>query len=433
MAGTKSLSVYSLDEAATYFTAALALLDKNADCAADDEVADFFVSFSFQLYVSANFKALIEVIEHYLPRIDRLGDDQRVVLIRQQYVFALYSNGRYRDAAATQRETSPIAIRLGDSRSKAYALAGEMMTATVLAPKPLHEFEALKTRAIKDASDTTDTHLQIWIRWIVGWEEVSRGRIAEARDLARDLMHIGQRVRDPRSTGLGLWLLGSIAIVSDSYAEALEYSEQAFAVVITQYDRLAALAGRAIALVMLRRTEEAAPQLQKLRRCCLATGFHYPLIGSDPASGVCEVLQGNIGAGIRDIEAAIVRRKNEGYRAAADWYGGFLCEVYLEIIASNEKLPIPVLLKNLPIILRVWLTGSSRIRALTAQIMENPLFDRAGQHMGRAQMILGLLYKTKKKHALALQHLTEAKRIFSQFGASPILARVETALSELSH
>ena len=41
MAGTKSLSVYSLDEATTHFTAALALLDKNQDCAADNQVADF--------------------------------------------------------------------------------------------------------------------------------------------------------------------------------------------------------------------------------------------------------------------------------------------------------------------------------------------------------------------------------------------------------
>ena len=163
MAGTKSLSVYSLDEAATYFTTALALLDKNADCGADDQVVDFFVSFSFQLCMSAKFKVLIEVLERHLRRIDRLGDDQRVVLIREQYVFALYSNGRYRDAAAAQRETLPIAIRLGDNRSRAYALAGEMMTATVLAPKPLHEFEALKRQAIKAASDTTDAYLQIWI------------------------------------------------------------------------------------------------------------------------------------------------------------------------------------------------------------------------------------------------------------------------------
>ena len=66
-------------------------------------------------------------------------------------------------------------------------------------------------------------------------------------------MQIGRLVEDPRSTGLGLWLLGSIAIVSNSYTEGLEYREQAFAVVVTEYDQLAALAGRAIALVILRR------------------------------------------------------------------------------------------------------------------------------------------------------------------------------------
>jgi hypothetical protein len=48
-----------------------------------------------------------------------------------------------------------------------------------------------------------------------------------------------------------------------------------------------------------------------------------------------------------------------------------------------------------------------------------------------AKMLLGLLYKAKKKRALAHQHLTEAKRIFVTFGQSPILARVETALAEL--
>ena len=61
-------------------------------------------------------------------------------------------------------------------------------------------------------------------------------------------------------------------------------------------------------------------------------------------------------------------------------------------------------------------------------VLDNPNFDPAGHQVGRAQMILGLLYKAKKKRALAVQHLTEAKRIFSQFGHTPVLARVETAL-----
>ena len=54
MAGSKSLSVYSLDEAATHFTAALALLDKNPDCASDDQVAEFLVSYALLLNISGD-------------------------------------------------------------------------------------------------------------------------------------------------------------------------------------------------------------------------------------------------------------------------------------------------------------------------------------------------------------------------------------------
>jgi hypothetical protein len=46
-------------------------------------------------------------------------------------------------------------------------------------------------------------------------------------------------------------------------------------------------------------------------------------------------------------------------------------------------------------------------------------------------MILGLLDKAQRRNSSALQHLTEARRIFSQFGQTPVLARVETALAEL--
>jgi hypothetical protein len=46
-------------------------------------------------------------------------------------------------------------------------------------------------------------------------------------------------------------------------------------------------------------------------------------------------------------------------------------------------------------------------------------------------MILGLLYKAKKKRALALEHLTEARRIASQFGPTPMLAKIDAALTEL--
>jgi hypothetical protein len=108
-----------------------------------------------------------------------------------------------------------------------------------------------------------------------------------------------------------------------------------------------------------------------------------------------------------------------------------LSEVYLQIIAGNERPPLLTLLKSLPVLLKVMVTAPPRIRQLTTRVLENPHFESSGFHVGRAQMILGLLYKIKKERALALQHLSEARRILSQFGETPILARVDTALAEL--
>ena len=183
--------------------------------------------------------------------------------------------------------------------------------------------------------------------------------------------------------------------------------------------------------MLLRRTDEGAALLEDQRNRMVANDDFWNLSGSDPVLGVCKVLQGEIGNGIRVMEQAIVAREKDGYNDMADWSRLCLIEVLLEIVSGKEKLPFRVLLKNLPILLKVMATASSRIRTLTTRILDNSHFDPAGQHMGRVQMNLGLLNKIKKKHTPALQHLTEAKRIFSQFGQSPVLARVETALAEL--
>ena len=118
MAGSKGLNVYSLDEAATQFTAALALLDTNPRCASDDQVVDFLVAYTLLLNVTREVKSLVAVIQRYLPRIDRLENDPRVVLIRHQYVNGLIWSARYREAIKVQHETSIIADRQGDSRLK---------------------------------------------------------------------------------------------------------------------------------------------------------------------------------------------------------------------------------------------------------------------------------------------------------------------------
>jgi hypothetical protein len=430
MAGSKSLGVYSLDEASDHLTAALALIDKNPASVSNSQLADFLLPYALLLNMRVQVHVMIEVLGRYLSRVDCIGDDPRAVVIRHHYVFALMWNKRYRDAAAVQRETSLMADRLGDSRSKAYALAGEIIVSTIFAPKPLKEFEILKTTAIRAASGTADAYIQNWTWWVIGWDLMHRGSMNDARDSARELMQVGRSLSDPRSTGFGLNLLSWVALISDSYGEALEYSDQSISVAVTVWDRVAAACAKICALTFLRRIEEAAKLSEEQRRRITVDGDFYSLTPIEPMEGLCKVLHGNIAGGIRILEETIVRRENEGYRANADWCRGILTEVYLEILAGNERPQFAVFLKNLPIILKVMLTAPSRIRSWERHTASNSQFDPNGFFMGRSSMVLGLLYRKQRKQSLAVQHLVEAKRILSQFGNSATLARVEAALAE---
>jgi class 3 adenylate cyclase len=431
MAGTKSLSVYSLDEATTHFTGALVLLDKNPDCASDDQVADFLVSYTLLLNITYRYLVLIDIVERYLARVDRLGDDSRAVRIRHQYGFTLAWNTRYRDAAAMQRETALIADRLGDSTSIAYSLANEIFVSTIIAPKPLHEFEIVKRQAIAAASDTADAYIQGYLRFVIWVEELYRGRISEARAMAHELMQVGQQLKDPRCTGLGLLMLGGVAVTIGSYAETVEYGEQLLSVAVTPWDLEAGTLLKGFGLVVLGQTEEGAKLLDGQRSRAVTYGYLHTLCDSDPFIGLCKIFRGDMAGGIRFLEEAILRREKEGNWRMADGYRITLCEVYLNIIGGYKALPLQMLLRNLPILLKVMMTASSRIPSVIARMAESPLADHSGYHHGHARLILGLLYKIKKKRALALEHLTEAKRALSEIGQTPTLARVDAALAQL--
>jgi len=430
MAGSKSLGVYSLDEAESYLAAAIALLDKNPDCASDSQVADLLVDYTLCLHLSAQFKSLTDIVARFMSRLDRLGDDPKCILVQHHYVVALLWSGQYRQAEKVQMNLSAMAARLHDAKSTAYALASAIHVSTIIAPKSVEVFEAVSHEANRAASNVDDAYLQCFLSYVVGWKEIHQGRMVKAREAAEQLMAVGRRMNDPRSIGFAMQLEARIALVSDDYVAALNIGETGIGIARTSIDRANATNAKNAALVLLRRPQSLGT-LQDWMHQCEAHGWRYMLAGTDGLYGIALVLRGEIGGGIDWMEQAISRRENEGYRTAADWYRMFLCEIYLEIIAGNEKPPARVLARNVLTLVKVIFAAQNRICALVQQVRQNPQIDPNGYHAGRCEMILGALYKAKKKRALALEHLTEARRIFSQFGQTPILARVDAALGDL--
>ena len=184
----------------------------------------------------------------------------------------------------------------------------------------------------------------------------------------------------------------------------------------TPQERLNALGVKGSALVLLKKLEDGQFVLNDTRKQLMDLNWRYELLLLEPAFGVLAVLSGQIGDGIRTIERAIATARCAGWRAAEDWAKLFLCEIYLEIMFPKERAPFGLLVRNIPALIKIFFFGRSSIEVFVSQVRSNFQFDRNGHHIGRAEMILGLLYKGKGQRARAFQHLGEAKRILSQFG-----------------
>ena len=431
MAGAKSLGVYSLDEADKYFADAISLIGLNPTCADDQEVAELLAGLSLCSNLLMRVKLTEENVVRFLPRLIRLGDSPERVLIYHHYVVALIELSRFEEARHAQSDLTAMASRLRDARSRAYALTSAMFVSTAFTPTSVETFELQSREVLTAASDTGDPYIQAFARFVIAWDEMHRGRMVEAQYWAQELITAGRGVNDPRSLGFGLQIQAWVALVSDDYISALQLAETTLNVVRVPFDRESVKNIKYSASVLTRHPE-AYQVLHDWIHECVENKWNLYLMALDGVWGVALVIRGAIGKGIRCLENSILRREQDGYRAVADWQRLFLSEIYLEIISGKERPSASVLARNALTLVSVTIMARKRILKLVERVRQNPQFDPNGHFIARCEMILGLLYKSKKKRALAVQHLTEAKRISSQFGPTPMLAKIEAALAELA-
>jgi class 3 adenylate cyclase len=429
MAGAKSLGVYSFDEAGARFGAAIALLDAHPGCADDRQIVEMLSDFVLYANASWQLQLTTSAVERFRASLDQVGDNQDAIVVQHHHVIALISSGRYREAETAQDRLSAMAARLGDAPAIAYAHSMRIHVSVFLDP-PLEDFDAMASEAIAAASRVNDPYLQYLLRFANGLVELFRGRVYEALSGAEDILALGRALDDPRSISWGMLLRSFVASFTGDFVRALEYSEIGVNMARTQSDIVLNEYGEVTALVSLGRPE-AQTKLEAFRSRRRDDGSLFFLAATDGLWGIALAMRGDLGAGIGWIEASIARREEEGLRGLADQARLMLCEIYLRMVSASGKLSLRFLARNLGTILRTTLSVESRVTTLVAQVRENSRVDPNGVFIGQCEMILGLLYKAKKKRALAEKHLSEAKRIVSQFGPTSMLARIDAALAEV--
>ena len=164
MAGSRSLNVYSLEEAELHFSAAISLVDNHPGCANDQEIANLVVDYTLLQNALGKVNNVVSIADRFAERLNNLGDSAQVVLISHQKVFGLCFMGKFRSALAEQARLIRMADRLGDDRSRVYSLASQILISSAVEPIPAENQETLVQRALESSFE-------------------DRGRIHPQRDL----------------------------------------------------------------------------------------------------------------------------------------------------------------------------------------------------------------------------------------------------------
>ena len=429
MAGRKSLSVYSLTEAANHLGAAAELLDRAPDELDPNDVAEFLPSHIQRMQLSFEPRQIVDASAKYRALIEKMGDRVEAVVALHYEVWGLIWMARFVEARGQQKIASEMAERLGDGKSRAYSEAGVFFLDSIPCERA-DDIVARGDRAIEIASLSGDVYIAGWLRFMVAWNAFHRGKILRAKAIVDDLLRAGAELRDPRSTGLALWLRCWMSIVSDDPETALRCAEEAEKSAILPLERSTSESGKAAALVALRRVEEGAPLLAAVRARAARHERWFLFMGNDFAYGVALALRGDIAAGVRHIEKAIVARDAQGFTLAADWYRMGLGRMYIEILdGGGPRAPLKVVLRNLGFLVHAKAFGRRKAIRLLDRAARHPSLNDENFHRGNIRYLLGLAYLGRGDKRAAATHLRSARGIVERHGASVVLDKIDAALT----
>jgi class 3 adenylate cyclase len=430
MAGTKSLGVYSLEEAERHFRRALEIADAHSDAATDRQLMLVVERFTYLLNLNTRSTELCALVEKCLPRIEKAGASPDLVLVLHHYSFALFTRSMFKEARVASDRAFAVADRLGDPRARAYARTSKILCSTILAPMSPGEIEREGRFALDDATREPDGYIENWTLWVLCWDYLHRTDTRRARSFAFDIVQNARDRNNARALGFGLWSLGWVAIVDERYADALTHGEEGERVAVLPLDRMVSTQVRGVALIGLRQVAEGSQVLAELWKEFAKNDWRYNLFGTDLMLSLAVVMQGKFAKGVSQIQKHIAVAEGQGYRLIADWTRILLAEVYLELLTGKEKPSIGVLMQNLAFLIRTAPFAAQRALELLSEASASEQIGKTTEMAARINFDMGVASKLKKHRSEARMYFERAREIAEPLNAATLLTKIDTALAE---
>lgn len=412
MAGDKSLSMYSLEEADQWFQQVVEQIDTSQEFSEHVLLVDVMLKWARVYYYRKDFKGLIRTLEGHLESIESLGDDRRLSLALFWLGFSHYFGARYSTARTLLHKALELGEQQDDLECIGYASLGLMFVCANLQDEsPKESLNHYGAQVLAAVSQLSDVYLEAKYLLCMTIHTIYMGRFCDAAEYCLRMQQLGERASDPRTIAMSQWGLGFVNIFEEQYEEALENAEASLQRSPDPFDKLMARTVDGAARALKGDPVKGLSVLREVRSEMFDAGYIAPLLGVDIPYGAAIALAGNMRAGVRWIQESIERFTELGNKTQPALGRLVLGEIYLQMALGEEKPPLSIVIKNLGFILTNMPFASRRARKYLELAVSEFRQSDVPANLARALLDLALLSQMQNRSDEAEAYLIEASAI----------------------
>ena len=294
-----------MEEAKQRLEAALALIEEHPDAVDDSLLTDILLHIARIKYFQFEFDAIIDLVQAYLPRVEALGDKQRLSRFLFEGGYANVFASRIEEGRKLLGRARALGEDIGDDLAIAYADLGTMWDRLSWGTPGDARHEAQR-EAGERIMAVGRRHGDIWLaskaNLALGLDLMAWGPPGEGHKVLSELMAMSRENNDPRPRTMALWAFAAADAFSGNYTEAIENADEALRVVLSPVDIGAAHTYKAFAMIMSGQAADGMALALEMVPEAESRGLRMIVAPVKMAMGVGSVMMGEMARGIKQIE-----------------------------------------------------------------------------------------------------------------------------------
>ena len=427
--GEKSFKRFSLDEAHQYFSQGFESITKLKDKSdmENELLIDILTRWALVFYYRGDFIGLENLLSSQEDTANIIDDKEKAAMFFAWQGFAAWWIDKFDKCNEYLEKALELSESSNSLRAKGYALT---WLAWLFVETGLFE-KGIETgmEGNKIAKRLNDPYLYFKSLGAVSRSHFYTGNAEECLTIGKHLVDYGTQANHIRCIVMGYWNSGEGYFAAGDFASAKKSYTKAHTIAKDPFFVAGSLGFRTLPEVVSGNIAKAGEYIDQLSdyfsKYCIEHGRHpFEMI-----EGIVLIDAGHFSKGWKVLLKCRKYFKEAGRKNWLYNVEYIMGKIFLTIVKGEKSVGLLSMLKNFDFIIGKALFAYRLAEAHFKMAIE--IADQAGAKgfIGQVCLDLGILYKIKKRHELAIQYLEKAVPIFEEVGAYEHLKQANKILN----